>query len=96
MACLEAQMTRLFCAPFATLRRPPTHGTSFCFDARPHLAAFANRLTGKGFESTRAYPFSRTIYLNIQNIHVVRDSYEAMRKAALEFILTREANFRAF
>lgn len=81
----------------AVCNAPPSTDTRnllFVFDARPHLAAFANRLTGKGFESTRAYPFSRTIYLNIQNIHVVRDSYEAMRKAALEFILTREANFR--
>lgn len=81
----------------AVCNAPPSTDTRnllFVFDARPHIAAFANRLTGKGFESTRAYPFSRTIYLNIQNIHVVRDSYEAMRKAALEFILTREANFR--
>ncbi|CAL6101607.1 Myotubularin-like_protein [Hexamita inflata] len=55
------------------------------FDARPKLSAIGNRLTGKGFESARAYPFSKTYYCGIDNIHAVRDSYEAMVKLALQF-----------
>lgn len=55
------------------------------FDARPFLNAFGNRIAGKGFESTRAYPFSRTYYCGIENIHAVRDSFEAMVKAIASF-----------
>ena len=55
------------------------------FDARPKLSAIGNRLTGKGFESSRAYPFSKTYYCNIENIHVVRDSFDLMVKAALAY-----------
>lgn len=55
------------------------------FDARPKLSAIGNRLTGKGFESSRAYPFSKTYYCNIENIHAVRDSYDLMIKAALAY-----------
>jgi len=62
----------------------------FVFDARPFLSAFANRFTGKGFESTKAYPFTKTVYLNIQNIHVIRDSFNEMRKVAIKFLATRE------
>lgn len=59
------------------------------FDARPKLSAIGNRFTGKGFESERAYPFSRTFYCNIQNIHVVRESYDNIRK----FVMKVSENF---
>lgn len=81
----------------AIVNAPPSDEASnllFVFDARPHLSAVANRLTGKGYESAKAYPFAKTVYLNIQNIHKVRDSYGAMRRTAMEFLSTVEPNFR--
>ncbi|TNJ30547.1 Myotubularin-like protein [Giardia muris] len=76
---------------------PPSNSVNdllFVFDARPFISAFANRFKGKGFESSRAYPFSKTVYLNIQNIHAVRESYDAMRKIAIELLLTKELAYR--
>lgn len=55
------------------------------YDARPKLSAIGNRLTGKGYESSKAYPMCKTYYCNIENIHVVRASWEAMHKAAATF-----------
>ena len=47
-------------------------------DARPRANAYANAAMGKGFESTDNYTNCRREFLGIENIHVMRDSLNAM------------------
>ncbi len=44
-------------------------------DARPVTNAMAQRAMGAGFESTSEYKYCQVIFLGIENIHVVRDSF---------------------
>ena len=51
----------------------------FIFDARRQIAATLNRAAGKGgTENASAYTNTELIYCNIDNIHVMRSSYEAL------------------
>ena len=51
----------------------------YIFDARRHIAATANRMAGKGgTENAAAYVNTELIHCNIDNIHVMRGSYEAL------------------
>ncbi|KAI1330358.1 phosphatases II [Xylariaceae sp. FL0255] len=43
-------------------------------DARPTINAIAMQVIGKGSENMEYYPFAKKAYLNIENIHVMRDS----------------------
>ena len=43
-------------------------------DARPKVNAVANRAQGKGYESHENYPNMELLFLNIHNIHVMRES----------------------
>ena len=51
----------------------------FVFDARSNLAADGNKLLGKGSESPNVYRSIKLRYLEIANIHVVRESFDALR-----------------
>uniref|UniRef100_A0A6B2KZQ4 Myotubularin phosphatase domain-containing protein n=1 Tax=Arcella intermedia TaxID=1963864 RepID=A0A6B2KZQ4_9EUKA len=61
-------------------------------DARPKANAIANSALGGGYES---YSFSKTIFMNIANIHVIRESFiklkeeieqsSASKKVSIEF-----------
>eukprot|EP00127_Corallochytrium_limacisporum_P006285 Clim_evm29s224 gene=Clim_evmTU29s224 len=59
----------------------------YIFDARPRINAIANRATGAGYESEENYPGCTYEFLNIENIHVVRESLykhlEALRSSEL-------------
>lgn len=46
----------------------------FIFDARPMVNAMANRATGGGSEIVKAYKGAKYKYLDIANIHVMRNS----------------------
>ncbi len=46
------------------------------------MAAFGNKVAGKGYESEEYYPNCRVEFLNIPNIHAVRESYNKALKAA--------------
>ncbi|KAG9396262.1 Phosphoinositide 3-phosphatase-like protein [Carpediemonas membranifera] len=63
---------------------PPQCDRLYIFDCRPRLNAMANQMAGKGTEGM-FYGSSRVRYLNIANIHAVRNSYlqmcEVMRDA---------------
>ncbi|KAH8739137.1 myotubularin related protein 1 [Cryptosporidium ryanae] len=48
------------------------------YDARPKLNAYANKATGAGFENIDNYPYCKLEFLNIENIHKVRDSWNKM------------------
>ena len=53
-------------------------------DCRPRLNAFANQIGGKGTELKRFYPFCEVHFLDIDNIHVVRNSLNALEKVVTE------------
>jgi hypothetical protein len=46
-------------------------------DARPYLNALANCTTGGGYENEKYYTFCRLSFLNIENIHAMRNSLGA-------------------
>jgi myotubularin-related protein 1/2 len=50
-------------------------------DARSHLAAEANKLRQKGFESTARYRNTRLYFQDIGNIHTMRDSLNQLEDA---------------
>ncbi|KAJ2974511.1 hypothetical protein NUW58_g8636 [Xylaria curta] len=50
-------------------------------DARPTINALAMQVVGKGSENMEYYPFARKAYLNIDNIHVMRDSLNTVIEA---------------
>ena len=44
------------------------------------MAAFGNKLGGKGYENTGNYKYTDIEFCAIENIHAVRDSYKKMKK----------------
>lgn len=56
-------------------------------DARPYQNAVANRALGAGFEKTENYMNCQIEFLGIDNIHVMRDSLEKVKKLARQLIL---------
>lgn len=50
----------------------------YIFDARPYLNAMANRVNGKGFEDTRWYRNCEIEFMDIDNIHHVRDAHRKL------------------
>ncbi|PVU88532.1 hypothetical protein BB561_005793 [Smittium simulii] len=55
--------------------------TNVIVDARPTTNAVANRAVGAGSENTSHYKNCRKLYLGIENIHVVRSSYNKLLDA---------------
>ena len=51
------------------------------YDARGYMAALGNKISGKGYESPEYYTNCRVEFLNIPNIHAVRESYNKVIKA---------------
>lgn len=50
------------------------------FDARPKINAAANQAAGKGYEMSFAYKNCNVLFLNIDNIHVMRKSLDALEE----------------
>ena len=44
------------------------------------MAAFGNRLAGKGFENKHVYKHVEVVFCDIDNMHAVRDSYKKLHK----------------
>lgn len=51
----------------------------FIMDARPSVNAVANKARGGGFESDGAYATAELIFLDIHNIHVMRESLRKLK-----------------
>lgn len=49
------------------------------FDARPSVNAVANKATGGGYEGDDAYQRAELIFLDIHNIHVMRESLRKLK-----------------
>ncbi|EAR87507.2 myotubularin-related protein (macronuclear) [Tetrahymena thermophila SB210] len=52
------------------------------YDARPYLNAVGQQITGKGYEQKQYYRNGDIEFLDIHNIHKVRESYKKMAAAA--------------
>uniref|UniRef100_A0A8C5LSD0 Myotubularin n=1 Tax=Leptobrachium leishanense TaxID=445787 RepID=A0A8C5LSD0_9ANUR len=63
----------------------------FIFDARPSVNAVANKAKGGGFESEDAYQNAELIFLDIHNIHVMRESLRKLKEIAYPTI--QESNW---
>ena len=48
-------------------------------DARPKVNAVANQAKGAGYESAEVYENTEILFMNIPNIHVIRDSHRRVR-----------------
>lgn len=48
--------------------------TLFIYDARPYKNALANFTSGGGYENEKYYTSCKVVFLNIENIHAMRDS----------------------
>lgn len=48
----------------------------------------ANRLNGKGYEHTTYYKNCRLEFLNIHNIHKVRDAYKKLMTICIKFLFS--------
>ena len=55
-----------------------------CGNCRPKMNAQANRLAGKGFESSENYRNCKIFFMNIENIHAMRTSYQKLIKACMQ------------
>ncbi len=47
------------------------------------MAAFGNKIAGKGFESKSNYKYMDMEFCDIENIHAVREAYKKMRKVCV-------------
>mmetsp|Transcript_24063 Transcript_24063/g.36089 ORF Transcript_24063/g.36089 Transcript_24063/m.36089 type:complete len:823 (+) Transcript_24063:58-2526(+) len=63
------------------------------FDARPLKNALANKAVGKGYEESSYYKNCEVKFMNIENIHRVRESFHAARKTALEASRDADGSF---
>ncbi|XP_070282036.1 phosphatidylinositol-3,5-bisphosphate 3-phosphatase MTMR2 isoform X2 [Myotis yumanensis] len=52
----------------------------FIFDARPSVNAVANKAKGGGYESEDAYQNTELVFLDIHNIHVMRESLRKLKE----------------
>lgn len=62
----------------------------FIMDARPMPNAVANKAKGGGYESEDAYQNAELVFLDIHNIHVMRES---LRKLKGRYIISVANNF---
>lgn len=60
------------------------------FDARPYLNAVANKMNGNGFEEASSYRNAEIKFLEIPNIHKVRDAYKRMKVENNDFVFWLE------
>jgi len=51
----------------------------FIMDARPKINAVANQAKGGGYEAMENYPNTELVFLDIANIHVMRDSLRRLK-----------------
>jgi myotubularin-related protein 1/2 len=51
-------------------------GVLYIIDARPYAAAMGNAVMGKGFESEQHYEKCQLRFMNVDNIHAIRNSFE--------------------
>lgn len=62
----------------------------FIMDARPMANAIANKARGGGYESEDAYQNAELVFLDIHNIHVMRESLRKLKGTfSLDYVLLK-------
>ncbi|XP_065059134.1 myotubularin-related protein 2-like isoform X2 [Rhopilema esculentum] len=61
------------------LQANPQMHKLYIMDARPKINAVANQAKGGGYEDSDNYPNTELVFLDIQNIHVMRESLRKLR-----------------
>ena len=56
----------------------------YIYDARPKVNAVANMAKGGGYESEDHYQNAELVFLDIHNIHVMRESLRKVNNARVE------------
>ncbi len=69
-----------------------TQDKLFIMDARPQVNAIANRAGGGGYENEDNYNYCEICFLNIHNIHVMRESLRKVFEMALPSTLSQTSN----
>ena len=64
----------------AILDANPHSHRIFIMDARPSVNAKANKARGGGFETEEGYPNAELVFLDIHNIHVMRESARKLQE----------------
>lgn len=81
--CVQDEM---LCGMVARAANDPSRGirgTLHIIDCRPKSSANANKLSGHGFENTANYTTSKLKFMNISNIHAMRESHHRLLQVAL-------------
>lgn len=63
----------------AILHANPQWHKLYIMDARPKINAVANQAKGGGYEDSDNYPNTELVFLDIQNIHVMRESLRKLK-----------------
>ncbi|KAL4450968.1 hypothetical protein ABPG74_021290 [Tetrahymena malaccensis] len=79
----DEQMLRLIGDPTNKDNRISNNVNVHIYDARPFMNAVGNKLAGKGYESNSCYKNCDIQFLDIHNIHKVRDSYNKLVSVCL-------------
>lgn len=66
--------------------------TLYIFDARPFKNAIANYTAGGGYESKKNYPSCEVDFLDIENIHAMRDSLGTTNSSSEQFVVSTLEN----
>eukprot|EP00038_Savillea_parva_P026068 m.51137 g.51137 ORF g.51137 m.51137 type:complete len:598 (-) comp7288_c0_seq1:1865-3658(-) len=64
----------------ALVQATPSRAKVQIIDARPRVNAVANQAKGLGYEPAAAYPMAVLSFLNIHNIHVMRESLRKVKE----------------
>jgi len=64
----------------------PAGAKLYIIDARPRANAIANQMSGAGTESVSVYENTELLYMNIDNIHVMRESLRSLRDHCFPFV----------
>ena len=58
------------------------------YDARPYINAYANRLNGKGYELTDHYKNAEIFFMDIDNIHHVKECHRKILTLSEKYYIT--------
>lgn len=73
-----------FVAEIGRLTHFNNHNRVTVFDCRPWKNAAANMFAGKGYLNAKNYNLNEIIFGNIDNIHVMRSSYNSLHSSFLK------------
>ncbi|KAJ1969305.1 phosphatidylinositol-3-phosphatase ymr1, partial [Dimargaris xerosporica] len=82
----------IFTMPTTAEAKPPVRNANMIVDARPTTNAVVNMAVGAGTESIENYKNCRKVYMDIANIHVMRESLARLVEAVQDSSITHAIN----